>query len=343
MIQQAIKKTVTGQHLTAEEAQQVMTEIMSGETGAAQTAALLTALRIKGETVDEIIGFVRVMRQKVTPVISKHRLLLDTCGTGGDGTNTFNVSTTAALVLAAAGAKVAKHGNRSVSSRSGSADVLEALGVQLNLTPEQAGKCLDEVGICFLFAPRLHPAMKHVAAVRREIGIRTVFNILGPLTNPAAAQSQVLGVYGDDLVDKMARVLAGLGTTRSFVLHGAGGLDELSTIGPANICEVWNGRLLKYTLNPAEFGFERAAPESLAGGDPVENAAITRNILNGEQGAKRDTVVLNVALGLMCVGLAIDFATGIKIAQQAIDSGTAATKLDELVKFTADAAGEVTG
>ena len=339
MIEQAIKKTVTGQHLTVTEAQQVMTEIMSGETSTAQTAALLTALRIKGETVDEITGFVQVMRQKATPVVSKHRLLLDTCGTDGDGANTFNISTTAALVLAAAGAKVAKHGNRSVSSHSGSADVLETLGVQLNLTPAQAGKCLDTVGICFLFAPRLHPAMKHVAAVRREIGIRTVFNILGPLTNPAGAQSQVLGVYSDGLVDKIARVLACLGTTRSFVLHGAGGLDELSTIGPANICEIWNGQLLKYTLNPAEFGFEQATPALLAGGNPVENAAITRNILSRELGAKRDTVVLNVALGLMCVGLAKDFATGIQTAQQTIDSGAAMAKLDELVKFTTDAVG----
>ncbi|MBM7854654.1 anthranilate phosphoribosyltransferase [Desulfohalotomaculum tongense] len=335
MISQAIKKLVAGEHLTENEAVNVMTEIMEGRASAAQIAALLTALRLKGEHVDEITGFARVMRQKAVPVKSKHPLLVDTCGTGGDGARTFNISTTAAFVLAGAGAKVAKHGNRSVSSCCGSADLLEALGVRINLTAEQAGRCLDECGICFLFAPQLHRAMKHAAAPRKEIGIRTVFNILGPLTNPAGAQAQVLGVYDAGLVDKLARVLARLGSKRVFVLHGAGGLDEVSLAGPTVVCAVWEGRITGYTINPTDYGFAPAPVEALAGGTAEENAAITREILKGAGGPRRDAVVLNAALGLICAGKAADIAAGIKLAQWSIDSGAAAAKLEELVRFTA--------
>lgn len=340
MLKQFIKQVVSGQNLTEEEAILAMTEIMEGRATDAQMGAFLTALHLKGETVDEITGFARVMRQKVTRVYSKHPQLIDTCGTGGDGTATFNISTTAALVLAGAGAKVAKHGNRSVSSRSGSADLLEALGVNLDLNPEQAGHCLDEVGICFLYAPRLHGAMKYAAQPRREIGIRTVFNILGPLTNPAATQAQVLGVYSADLVDKLAKVLAKLGSNRAFVLHGAGGLDELSGIGLAQICEVRTGEVYNYSFNPQYYGFQQCNLADLAGGEPEENAVITREILAGAAGPKRDAVVLNTALGLICAGLAEDINAGIKLANQSIDSGAAMEKLNELARYTTNLASE---
>lgn len=334
MMQKAIKQVVNGRHLTEEQAQAVMSQIMEGKACPAQIGALLAALQLKGETVDEITGFARAMRQKAAAVKSRHPLLIDTCGTGGDGAGTFNISTAAALVLAGAGAKVAKHGNRSVSSSSGSADVLEALGVKVDISPQQAGQCLDEVGICFLYAPMLHKAMKHAAEPRRAIGVRTVFNILGPLTNPAGAQNQVVGVYSPHLVEKIARVLARLGSRRAFVVHGAGGLDEVSLAGPTTVCEVKDGAVSSFTFHPEKYRFKPAAVEELAGGSPEQNAAVIKRILNGEKGAKRDAVILNAAFGLVCADAAGDIAEGIKQAEAAVDSGAALKKLQELIDFT---------
>lgn len=334
MIKDAIKKVVAGQDLTEEESVMVMEQIMSGEATSAQIASFLTALSLKGETVEEVTGFARVMRQKVTPVRSSHPLVVDTCGTGGDGAGTFNISTAAALVVAGAGIPVAKHGNRSVSSRCGSADVLEALGVQIDLAPEETSRCLDQVGIAFLFAPLLHGAMKHAAGPRREIGIRTVFNILGPMTNPAGAGAQVLGVYEPRLTGLMAGVLARLGTERAFVVHGAGGLDEVSLAGPAVVSEVCNGAVRSSQLDPAEYGFAYAPVSALAGGTAEENAAIVRSVLAGERGPRRDVVVLNAALGLVAGGRAAGVAEGIALAEKSIDSGAATGKLEALASFT---------
>jgi len=334
VIKEAIKKVVSGQHLAEKEAGAVMEQIMEGEASPVQIASLLTALHLKGETVEEITGFARVMRRKSTPVSSVHPVLVDTCGTGGDGSGTFNISTTAALVVAAAGVPVAKHGNRSVSSRCGSADVLEELGVRVDLEPEALEECLNRLGMAFLFAPALHRSMGHAAGPRREIGIRTVFNILGPLTNPAGAQAQVLGVYSPLLTEVLARVLARLGTTRAFVVHGAGGTDEVSLAGPSVLCEVKNGFVRKGVLDPSRFGFDYAPVSALAGGTPKENAAITRAILEGEKGPRRDAVVLNAALGLVAGGKARNIAEGLEIAAFSIDSGSALAKLHELVDFT---------
>ncbi len=334
MIKEAINKVVSGQHLTQDEAVSLMDDIMSGKATDAQIASLITALRIKGETVDEITGFAKVMRQKATPVKTGHPLLLDTCGTGGDGSHTFNVSTTVAFVVAAAGVPVAKHGNRSVSSRSGSADVLEALGVNINLTPEQVGKCIDKVGIGFLFAPALHGAMKYAIGPRREIGIRTVFNILGPLTNPAGAQRQILGVYDPNLTEVMAGVLANLGTESAFVVHGDGGLDEVSISGPTKVSEVRDGRVITYYLDPKNYGIEYAGLERIKGGTAEENAAITRSILEGEKGPRRDIVLLNAAVALLASGLVKTVEEGLEKAASVTDSGAAVRKLDELVEFT---------
>jgi anthranilate phosphoribosyltransferase len=334
VIKEIIKKVVSGHHLAEEEASAVMELIMEGKTSPSQIASLLTAMHLNGETVQEITGFARVMRQKSTAIRSSHPILVDTCGTGGDGTGTFNISTTAAFVVAGAGLPVAKHGNRSVSSRCGSADVLEELGVRLDLGREATEECLDRIGIAFLFAPELHRSMGHAAATRREIGIRTVFNILGPLTNPAGAQAQVLGVYNKPLAEILARVLAKLGASRAFVIHGAGGLDEVSLAGPSVLCEVKNGYVRKGFLDPVRFGFTYAPVAALAGGSPKENAAITRLILEGEKGPCRDTVVLNSALGLVAGGKANSIVEGLKAAALSIDSGCAHAKLEELIEFT---------
>lgn len=334
MISEAIKKVVTGEDLSEAEARETMKEIMEGRATPAQIAGLLTALHLKGETAAEITGFARTMRDKVTPVKTSKTNLVDTCGTGGDGANTFNISTACALVLAGAGLPVAKHGNRSVSSKCGSADVLECLGVAVNLTPEEAGLCLDKVGIAFLFAPLLHGAMKYATGPRKEIGIRTVFNILGPLTNPAFAQSQVLGVYCADLAPVMAQVLANLGTRRSFVIHGCGGLDEVSLAGEALVCEIKGNEVKQMTLDPLEFGFARAPIAALAGGDVKKNARMIQNILQGAPGPQRDVVVINAALGLMAGGMARDIAAGVKLAEEVIDSGSAHKKLKQLVEFS---------
>ena len=334
MIKEAIKKVVCGHHLTEKEAAAIMEKIMAGETSPAQIASLLTAMSLKGETVEEITGFARVMRQSAEQVRSDHPVLVDTCGTGGGGSGTFNISTTAAFVVAGAGLPVAKHGNRSVSSRCGSADVLEELGIRLDLGREEVEACLREVGMAFLFAPSLHHSMQHAAGPRREIGIRTIFNILGPLTNPAGARAQVLGVYNPPLAETLARVLARLGSARAFVVHGAGGLDEISLAGPSVLCEVKEGSVRKGKLDPARFGFEYAPVSALTGGTPRENAVITRSILEGEKGPRRDVVIMNAALGLVAGGAAGGITAGLKMAANSIDSGAALEKMQELADFT---------
>lgn len=334
LIRVAIQKVVAGGSLGEEEAGSVMGLVMDGEASPAQIAALLIAMRLKGETIDEITGFARAMRKRAARVHTVHPTVVDTCGTGGDGVNTFNISTAAALVAAGCGVPVAKHGNRSVSSQCGSADVLESLGVNINLTPEETGECLDQLGIAFLYAPALHGAMKHAAGPRREIGVRTVFNLLGPLTNPAGAAAQVVGVFSVDLVPKIAGVLARLGSARAFVLHGAGGADEITPGGPAFIGEVSGGRVISYKLDPADFGIKRCGTESLRGGSPAENAAIIKGVLAGDPGPRRDAVILNAAMALVAAGCTPDLARGLEKARSSIDSGEAGKKLSQLVEFT---------
>jgi len=333
-IKQAINQVIDGQNLTETEAEEVMEQIMSGQATSAQIGGLLVALRLKGETVAEVTGFARAMRQNAIPVRSHHPLLVDTCGTGGDGSGTFNVSTTAAFVVAGAGLPVAKHGNRSVSSQCGSADVLQALGVNLDITPEKVSACIDQVGIGFLFAPKLHPAMKYAIGPRREMGVRTVFNILGPLTNPAGAHVQVLGVYDGALTEMMARVLGSLGSKGAFVVHGHGGQDELSTTGPNKVSQLKDGRVDTYTLDPQALGLPRAQMAELKGGEAAENAQITRSVLAGEKGPRRDVVLLNAAASLVAGGVAENLQAGIQLAIQSIDSGAALNKLEAMVAFT---------
>ncbi len=336
-IKTAITKVMNSESLSIEEAEEVMSQIMAGEATPAQIGSYLTALRMKGETVEEITGSVRAMRNSAVAVrpAASPADLVDTCGTGGDGAGTFNISTTAAFVVAGAGQKVAKHGNRSVSSKSGSADVLLALGVNLDLTPEQVAQAIDQVGLGFLFAPKLHPAMKHAIGPRRELGVRTIFNILGPLTNPAGAMSQVIGVYDGQLTEPLAKVLAELGSRGAFVVHGHGGLDELTTTGPNRVSRLANGQVVTDTLDPAELGFAKAMPADLVGGTAEENAEITRNILGGrENGARRDVVVLNAAAALVAAGKAADLSAGIRLANESIDSGAAQEVLDKFVAFT---------
>ncbi|MGC8879295.1 MAG: bifunctional anthranilate synthase component II/anthranilate phosphoribosyltransferase [Anaerolineae bacterium] len=335
-IRDAIAKVLEGYSLSEEEAQAAMTQIMHGQATPAQIGAFLTVLRLKGETVAEITGCARAMRHSAVRVCPRRKdTLVDTCGTGGDGTGTFNISTAAAFVVAGAGQPVAKHGNRSISSHCGSADVMEALGVQLDLTAEQVAACIDEIGIGFLFAPLLHPAMKHAIGPRRELGIRTIFNLLGPLTNPAGAAVQVLGVYDARLTETLAYVLAALGCRAAFVVHGAGGMDELTTCGPNRISALRDDHIETYTLDPAELGFARANPQDLRGGDAQENAAIIRDILSGKlQGAPRDVTLLNAAAALIVAGRASDFGEGIQLARHSIDSGAAQRVLAQLVEFT---------
>ena len=331
MIADAIRKAAEGCNLTSEEANAGMTAIMSGEASPVQIGAFLVAMRMKGETVEEVTEFARVMRQHVRGVKATRRPLVDTCGTGGDAIKTFNVSTAAAFVAAGAGVAVAKHGNRSVTSKCGSADVLEALNVRFDLTPEEAAKAIDEVGIGFMFAPSYHPAMKHAMPVRRELGLRTVFNMLGPLTNPAGAQAQVLGVYSPELTELHAGVLQNLGATRAFVVHGAGGLDELSTLGETRVTELRDGALKTYDVLPEDVGMARASgPEAIQGATPEENARLLTEILNGKQGAARDIVVLNAAAAVAAAGLAGSIEKGVAVAIESIDSGAAAEKLQQL-------------
>jgi anthranilate phosphoribosyltransferase len=340
-----LKVVVDRRSLTREQAAAAMDEIMSGRATDAQIAAFLTALRMKGETVDELTGFASVMREKATrievggPVAAGltdtgRDMLVDTCGTGGDATGTFNVSTATAFVVAGAGLKVAKHGNRSVSSLAGSADVVEALGVKIDLPADRVGRCIEEVGIGFLFAPMLHTAMRYVMLARRQMAIRTVFNILGPLTNPAGAQSQVLGVYDAGLVVPMATVLRDLGTRRAFVVHGADRLDEFSTTGPSQVAEVVGGEVRSYTVDPDRFGLPQARIADLKGGDKAENARIIRRVLEGERTPRRDIVVMNASAALVAGGKAADFAAGARLAEAAIDSGAALDRLERLVRLT---------
>jgi len=335
-IKGAIAKIIARQNLTEDEAEAAMTQIMEGQATPAQIGAFITALRMKGESVSEIAGCARAMRRSAIPVTPRRTdMLVDTCGTGGDSAGTFNISTTTAFVVAGAGQPVAKHGNRSISSKSGSADVLEALGVNLELTPEQIAACIDEVGIGFLFAPKMHPAMKHAIGPRREMGVRTIFNVLGPLTNPAGAAAQVLGVYDPDLTEPLARVLGTLGSKAAFVVYGAGGLDELTTSGPNRVSELRNGKVETYMLDPAEFGLKPARLSDLRGGNPQENALTTREILSGkERGSRRDTVVLNASAALVAGGKAHDLSEGIRLANQSIDSGAAQRVLERLIEFT---------
>ncbi|MDI6631586.1 MAG: anthranilate phosphoribosyltransferase [Bacillota bacterium] len=334
VIKEALAKVVAGENLTADEARQVMGEIMEGEATPAQIGGFLVALRLKKETAEEVAGFARAMRDKAVRFVSRHPVLTDTCGTGGDGAHTFNVSTTAAFVVAACGCPVAKHGNRSVSSRSGSADLLEALGAKIDLPPAAAGQCLDEIGFGFFFAPLCHPAMKHVAGPRRELGLRTVFNILGPLCNPAGAQTQVLGVYAPELIGLVAEVLALLGVKRAFVVHGAGGLDELSPAGPAYYAEVNGGAVRREVLDPADYRIARCSLDALRGGTAAENAVLTREILRGKQGPMADTVALNAALALVAAGKAGDLREGLSLAREAMASGAALAKMEEYVAWT---------
>jgi anthranilate phosphoribosyltransferase len=349
VITEAIRALVERRDLTRLEAAAAMEAIMSGAATHVQVAAFLTALRMKGETVDELIGLAEVMRLKAVRVRPRgdveaalagtdREMLIDTCGTGGDASGTFNVSTATAFVVAGAGIKVAKHGNRSVSSLCGSADVVETLGINLDLPPAKVAQCIDEVGIGFLYAPLLHTAMKHVMPARRELGIRTVFNVLGPLTNPAGANAQVIGVYDKHLVEPLARVLAELGTIRAFVVHGADGLDEISTTGESWVAEVREGLVRTSTIRPEDFGVARATIADLRGGDREENAEIIRRILAGEPGPKRDMVVVNAGAAIVAGGRARDLKEGAQQAAHSIDSGSARAKLAALAKLARDLA-----
>lgn len=348
MIRQAIAKVVELHDLSEGEMIEVMNQVMSGECTPAQIGAFITALRMKGETIAEISGAARVMRERATPIRVGRNVLdidrddinldqetiLDVVGTGGDGTNTFNISTTVSFVVSACGVKVAKHGNRSVSSACGSADVLEKLGVNLDITPEQVEHCINEIGIGFLFAPALHGAMKHAIGPRREIGIRTIFNILGPLTNPANADCQVMGVYREELVGKMAGVLHRLGCKRGFVVHGRDGMDEITLTGETAAAEVTPDGVRLFTITPEEFGFTRCSMQALKGGDAAANAAIVRAVLAGEQGPRREIVLLNAGYALVAAGRCATVAEGIALAEQVIDSGAARAQLDKLATLT---------
>jgi anthranilate phosphoribosyltransferase len=334
VIQQMLVRLLDGHDLARAEAREAMQEIMRGEATQAQIAGFLVALRAKGETADEITGCAEAMREQVLPVRPRRPDLVDTAGTGGDGKHTLNISTAAALVAAAAGAGVAKHGNRAASSQTGSADVLEALGFSLDLPPDRIAQSIDELGFGFMFAQAHHPAMKHAAPVRRELGTRTVFNVLGPLTNPAQARAQVVGVYSPSLVRPIAEALAQLGARRAFVVHGAGGIDELSPIGPSLVCEVVDGGVRERTVDPEELGIEPCSLEALAGGSPPENAEAIRRVFAGEQGGPRDAIMLNAAGAIAAGGHAEDLREGIALARQALDSGAAAARLEELIAFS---------
>jgi anthranilate phosphoribosyltransferase len=331
------EKAEAGGHLSRQEAEAAMEEILSGRVAEDAIVALLSALRTKGETVEELVGFARAMRRHATPIFNDasrpSELLVDTCGTGGDASGTFNISTTAAFVAAGAGARVAKHGNRSISSKCGSADVLEALGISLDVAPERVGAAINEIGIGFLFAPALHTAMRHAMPARRRLG-RTAFNLLGPLTNPAGARAQIAGVFSAEVVEKVASVLAELGVERAFIVHGAGGLDEISLAGETKVGEVRGGAVRVYEITPEDFGLGRAPISAISGGDAAYNAHIIRAILAGELGPRRDIVIANAAAALVAAGRASDFLEGAHLAGESIDSGAARKKLDALIAFT---------
>ncbi len=336
-IQQAITRLVGGANLTEPEMVAVMNQVMTGEATPIQVAGLLTALRIQGETVEEVTGAARVMREKALHVEAGPGCVLDTCGTGGDGKNTFNISTTVAFVVAAAGITVAKHGNRAVSSGSGSADVLGALGVKIDVSKETVERCLREVGLGFLFAPMMHEAMKYAVAPRRELGIRTIFNLLGPLTNPARASHQLLGIYDGALIGTVAQVLGNLGSQRAMVVHGDEGLDEISLGGPTSVAEWKDGAVASYTLRPEEFGFEKCPAERLTAADPAECGAIVTAVLKGEAGPARDVVLLNSGAALCVSERADTIAEGIEVARECIESGAAMGKLEHLIRLTNEA------
>jgi anthranilate phosphoribosyltransferase len=333
-IQEALDRLLNGQELSRAETRLVMGTIMAGEATPAQIGGFLVALRLKGETADEIAGAAEAMREHVIAVKPTRQDIVDTAGTGGDGANTFNISTAAALVAAAAGGAMAKHGNRSVSSQSGSADVLEALGFNLELTSERIAQSIDELGFGFMFAPFHHPAMRHAGPVRKELAARTVFNVLGPLTNPAGARAQVVGVYAPELVPVIADVLSKLGAHRAFVVHGAGGIDERSPAGPNLVCEVIAGDVHRREIDPLDLGVERCAPEELRGGTPVENAALIRAVFAGGNGGRRSAILLNAAGAIAAGGHAEDLREGLAIAREALDSGAALARLDELAEFS---------
>jgi len=336
---EATNKVLAGKNLSRAEAEAVMEIVLSGGASDAEIVALLTALRAKGETVDELVGFAASMRRHATPILPNgcagaEEVLVDTCGTGGDTSGTFNISTAAAFVVAGAGVRVAKHGNRSISSRCGSADVLEALGVAIDISGKRAGEAIMEVGIGFLFAPAVHTAMKHAMPARRQISGRTVFNLLGPLTNPAGASAQLVGVFDAAWTGLLARALGELGVRRAFVVHGAGGLDEISLAGESFVAELRDRTVRSYSVAPEDFGLEHAPLEAFAGGDAQHNARIIRQILDGETGPQRDIVLANASAALVAAGHAADFRDGVGRAAAAIDSGAARAKLDDLAAFT---------
>lgn len=333
MIKEAINLLVSNISLSEVEMAECMKEIMEGKATDAQIGAFLTALRIKGETVGEITGAARIMREKATTIRAPEGVL-DTCGTGGDMSHTFNISTTTALVVAGAGVPVAKHGNRSVSSQSGSADVLEALGVKIDLPPEKVEKCLFETGFGFLFAPLFHPAMKYAIGPRREMGIRTIFNILGPITNPAGAKRQILGVFADRLTEILAKVLGNLGAIDAMVVHGEDGLDEISISTKTRVSRFKDGKTENFYIEPEDFGLSRSKSEHIRGGNKEDNAAITLSILNGEKGPRRDIVLMNSAVALIVVGITEDFKITFSIAADSIDSGRALKKLEEVKRVS---------
>ncbi|MFQ5682198.1 MAG: anthranilate phosphoribosyltransferase [Candidatus Binatia bacterium] len=333
-IREAVARLIDRVDLSEEEMTSVMNQIMSGEATASQVASFLTALRMKGETVQEITGAARVMREKAHHIKVKSDCIIDTCGTGGDQKATFNISTTAAFVVAGAGVTVAKHGNRSVSSQSGSADVLAALGVKIDVPRERVRQCLEQIGIGFLFAPLLHEAMKYAVQPRREIGVRTIFNLLGPLTNPAGATHQLVGIYDGQLTSLIAQVLNNLGTLRAMVVHGVDGLDEISLCGPTDVSELRDGQVSHYTLLPEELGLKRCHLEDLHGGSPDECAEALRAVLQGERGPKRDMVLLNSGAAFYISGAAESIGQGIGLAMDSIDSGQAQKKLELLIKMS---------
>ena len=333
MIQEAIQMLVDGESLTADQAAAAMNEIMTGEATPAQVGSFLTALRIKGETVDEIAGMARVMREKSLHV-SVEGDVVDTCGTGGDGSGSFNISTTAAFVVAGAGVTVAKHGNRAMSGSTGSADVLEALGVQIALSPESVARCLNEAGFGFMFAQGYHPSMRFAAGPRREIGIRTVFNILGPLTNPAGADRQVIGVADPSMADRMARVLGQLGSRKALVVHGSDGMDEITITGPSTVWQLENGEVTEFEVTPGDLGVSVSSADSIRATSAEHSARIARSVLSGESGPPRDVVLLNAAAALVAADRSDSLASGVEVAARSIDSGDARARLDAVVELS---------